>query len=1156
MCEHITVAVSLNQSVIGAKVWPAGSSSPAEMPQTPRLMQLHHVPVADFAGLTRAIEQLSLQPDRFPLRGDPVDPSNSGPQRRLLKPRSDAPATLRDVAKQQLLLDLDTLPKFFPEPMGLPYGQRYAAEVWEQVGLLVPELKGSQCWYAFTAGAGVKPGVRMRFAVWLAEAVTTAAARDWANGLEQRLGFQLFDPGLYGAAQPTYVAPPIFCGRVDHIAQRSGILPGTDCARLPPQASKTTRHVVRAKVAPSHASHSARLCHAGEAQLLPEAVERWLRTIAKGEVYRPIKAAVAVAVTAGCQPAAIAARILDVVAQLGDPGRVIKWQQDLPQLVSWTVEQEQYKRAEQLALAKPHPGCDMPAVSLAEAERQLEAAVQSWSEQALRFNKAQALPGTGGAPPRTLIGVTVGVGKTEQAVAAVAALQQQGLEQVAYLVPSHKLGDELAQRFRASGLTAQVWRGVSSNDEAGVAMCEQLELRDAAIAAGALKEACQRCPARSTCRYQAQFKATPAVWVAAHNFLFDAPPKPLRKAQAVIVDESFWLHALRGIDVKVKVQFSALFEDDPAPLRGDEARDLIDLRIALAGLLKTLKHGERLTRAHLQEWELGLFSCTQAYELEWKRKPDSAKLLAGAEQTPEALALALKSARGFNRAIPQLWKMVRELCELEPEELPSGLVECVGDAVQLVYRKPLHETWEPLPMLMLDATAQRQLVEAVVGPVEVVQVRAQLPAEVEVVQVRDQSMSRYFFHVDDEQRDPGNTTWRSNNRAALADTLEVYGRQAQAAGGKTVCILQKAPEQLVQQEAGARLAAADVELAHFQNIRGRDGWRDVRTLVVVGRTLPQPITVETIAEALFGRKVDRVGKHWPVQPVWLEGKTGDRELVEVARHPDPGAEAVRASICEGELVQAIGRARAVRRGPGSPLRVVVVGHMPVPGLVPDKLVRWQDIVPSRFDLIALKHGVLPLAPGALAAAGGWETAPAARKALQRTGLMGTSPLEEHLLKAVSPFKARWHYRLAGQRGKPSIALGPQDAAKTRAALERLVGELASLVEVEQQLQAAEQVVAAPVPQLVDDSARARVDRAVTQLNCHPFKLGSRLGVTSRQLRRAMYWLRRAQDPLTPVGLQALLLLRSREQVGREAAAMMFGVVDWAGMTPAQVPRYA
>ena len=95
-----------------------------------------------------------------------------------------------------------------------------------------------------------------------------------------------------------------------------------------------------------------------------------------------------------------------------------------------------------------------------------------------------------------------------------------------------------------------------------------------------------------------------------------------------------------------------------------------------------------------------------------------------------------------------------------------------------------------------------------------------------------------------------------------------------------------------------------------------------------------------------------------------------------------------------------------------------------------------------------------------------------------------------------------------------------------------------------------------MPQLVDDSARARVDRAVTQLNCHPFKLGSRLGVTSRQLRRAMYWLRRAQDPLTPVGLQALLLLRSREQVGREAAAMMFGVVDWAGMTPAQVPRYA
>jgi hypothetical protein len=547
MCEHITVAVSLNQSVIGAKVWPAGSSEPAKVITPPRLMQLQQVPVADFAGMHRTLELLSMQPDRFPLRGEPVAPGCE-PQLRRSRAREGQEATLRDVSRRWLPLDLDTLPEFFPEPLDSPYGQQYAAEVWERVGLLVPELKGSRCLFAFTAGAGVKPGVRMRFSVWLAEPVTTEAARCWANSLKQRLGFQLFDPGLYGAAQPVYVAPPILGGRVDHIAQRSGILPGTDCARLPPQANKPTRHGVRAKVAPSH---SATMCHAGEAQLLPEAVERWLGAIASGQVHGPIKAAVAVAVTAGCQPAAIEARILDVVAQLGDSGRVIEWQQQLPQLVSWTVEQEQYKRAQQLARAKPHPGCDVQAVPLAEAERKLEAAVQNWSEQALRFNKAQALPGTGDAPPRTLIGVTVGVGKTEQAVAAVAALQQQGLEQIAYLVPSHRLGDELAQRFRARGLTAQVWRGVTSNDEAGVAMCEQPELRDAALAAQALKDACKRCPARSSCRYQAQFKATPTVWVAAHQFLFQDPPKPLRKAQAVIVDESFDLAVREPIVVNL-----------------------------------------------------------------------------------------------------------------------------------------------------------------------------------------------------------------------------------------------------------------------------------------------------------------------------------------------------------------------------------------------------------------------------------------------------------------------------------------------------------------------------------------------------------------------------------------------------------------------------
>jgi hypothetical protein len=65
----------------------------------------------------------------------------------------------------------------------------------------------------------------------------------------------------------------------------------------------------------------------------------------------------------------------------------------------------------------------------------------------------------------------------------------------------------------------------------------------------------------------------------------------------------------------------------------------------------------------------------------------------------------------------------------------------------------------------------------------------------------------------------------------------------------------------------------------------------------------------------------------PVGRLMVDG-SGRRALA--YRHPDPLAEAVRFAICEGELMQAVGRGRGVRRRAETPLEVLILTDVPIP----------------------------------------------------------------------------------------------------------------------------------------------------------------------------------------------------------------------------------
>jgi len=116
-----------------------------------------------------------------------------------------------------------------------------------------------------------------------------------------------------------------------------------------------------------------------------------------------------------------------------------------------------------------------------------------------------------------------------------------------------------------------------------------------------------------------------------------------------------------------------------------------------------------------------------------------------------------------------------------------------------------------------------------------------------------------------------------------------------------------------------------------------------------------------MAETIFARQVERLpkGEWYPTQAVGrlMSDGTGRRALA--FRHPDPFVEAVRFAVCEGEVLQAVGRGRGVRRTAETPLQVLILTNIPLPIPV-DQLTAWRDFREAGPFEVLVARGVVPL----------------------------------------------------------------------------------------------------------------------------------------------------------------------------------------------------
>jgi hypothetical protein len=159
---------------------------------------------------------------------------------------------------------------------------------------------------------------------------------------------------------------------------------------------------------------------------------------------------------------------------------------------------------------------------------------------------------------------------------------------------------------------------------------------------------------------------------------------------------------------------------------------------------------------------------------------------------------------------------------------------------------------------------------------------------------------------------------------------------------------------------------------------GRDEWRDVRTLITVGRPLPSPRAVETMAATLTGAGVETIAADGSSRRSGWYGRERGERLRRIGRrdairlpaetdcHPDPMVERLRRDQSTGGLMQAIGRGRGTRRTAETPLDVIVMSDAILPIPVEEFLIA-DDLAPSVVDMQIAAGGVA-FETGACAAA--------------------------------------------------------------------------------------------------------------------------------------------------------------------------------------------
>jgi putative DNA primase/helicase len=728
-------------------------------------------------------------------------------------------------------------------------------------------------------------------------------------------------------------------------------------------------------------------------------------------------------------------------------------------------------------------------LDVATARTLVKKAVRNETFVSAALTKTEAPVWPARKPPalRQALRATTGTGKTgaarDMVVETLRTMRAAGDQRTAIIaVPTLVHGQEQLENFNTE-FSVGLWRGRGAPDPNNPEkrMCRDLDLvkETHVLYLDAQSTCCWsrkgQCQFFDHCGYQAQRRERHDVWIVAHELLVSKRPDAIGEPAFIFADESFWEAGLQGISgIPIKLPLTALGNtksklyqnlDRARPLAekptaavterqkkfakkmGDTGRrrdpfvylNVSKSQILQAKMLRAIHEAPDgpLTRQAVIDGGLTSEDANAGYKLVWDAKVDP-KIHPG--MPAAARKKAIEAAQG-NRVLGRLemmWLATMLLVQGTNPAEASGWASLGVDKDQRVLilkgRRPIQESWHA-PIMHLDATLDSRLLPGaeIIGDINV-----DAPHQY-VRQVVDEAFSKSSL-----------TKEKSKKLEKVLGTIHTLA--ARYAPEQVLCVMQMDVEELLKDR-----LPDNVTTAHHNNVAGRDEWRDVRALIVIGSTRPTPKAVEALAGCLRGRVIPPVNassRHRWYEPRVVERTMRDGRLVYgiADHHPHPIAEAIRAQICESELMQIIGRARGINRTEKNPIDIWILAGTPLPVVV-DEIVYWADLVPGPREHMLAAGGFAFESPGDAAAAypALFRSRTAAAMGFARSGCWSeVRHIHYRVYSSVVNVThlTTWAYLKAGPGRRPACVWTRRgafaDAEAVRVALEALLGPIKSV----------------------------------------------------------------------------------------------------------------
>jgi hypothetical protein len=543
---------------------------------------------------------------------------------------------------------------------------------------------------------------------------------------------------------------------------------------------------------------------------------------------------------------------------------------------------------------------------------------------------------------------STGAGKTRSVRSVMKDIAKRGgYGTIVMFMPDLNLAKEQQAELRADfpHLNIELYLGVSQPDPTSPKhkMCRRYRAEDLvsrgipinALCGSKQTGYCQHhanASAATPCAYSQQTLKTPDIWICTHVMLFRKPPEFFGPTTLKIIDESFFRSAYsKPLSIEVdEIENKKRYRKDS---------HLLNLAYHVCNHIRNMQDG------HLDVSVLSGYADNRLVSA----LDTIAKVSVNIQpsSTDQQIDIAIDQYQGSQSyALAMFWSSIAQLARMHIGHTPFLVKTTVSGRaiIKLHHFSHPHPTWES-PTVLLDSTM----------PVEV---NKQFFKNLEVERIDTQTSHTRYIQITDSLLSKTQFTRTPSTYHRVLEIVSVVASQiSNAHPTKILLACSKTVEAKLQQ-----FGLPDkCETIHYGAVTGSNKYSDVPCIIVVGRIELPIIQAELQAALLDERPLDMPAKNYPQRQVIVKDQT-----LPAYYHPDPLTEEIRRHWNEGQILQAIGRGRAIRRRVRNPLDVFLLTNVPLP--IEEEhltLTTWKDIQPTKLEVLLAKHDIVPLGSGEL-----------------------------------------------------------------------------------------------------------------------------------------------------------------------------------------------